>query len=319
MYEARIERDSITQYGERLTTFVVTMPRLVLAEFNTHRQFSRSSASSRAIPVEKQLRRLEEDPFIPVHWGKNQKGMQADEELMPVTTGRARDIWQEARYNAISGAKALLELGVHKQITNRLLEPFMWHTVIVTATEWSNFFHLRDNKMAQPEIQKAAGMMSELYRASRPQLLSPRRWHLPFTVTDDFVPQPADEEGDKLRLSAEELIRASVGRAARVSYLTHDGKRDVQADIKLAESLLKNGHMAPWEHVARPMTDSERQLFARDGYIVPAHLPSGITDPDLPWKMTGAPTFFLGNFNGWVQARKLIHGEQDILAFERQS
>jgi thymidylate synthase ThyX len=308
MYEARIERDSITQYGERLTTFVVTFPRLVLAEFNTHRQFSRSSASSRAIPVEKQITRLTDDPFYPVHWGKNQKGMQAEEELTKGQIEEARVMWHNASISAVQDARSLLNLGVHKQITNRLLEPFMWHTVIVTATEWSNFFHLRDNKMAQPEIQKVAGMMSELYRASRPTLLAADRWHLPFQVEEDLGIQ--SETG--FRLSTEDLVKVSVGRAARVSYLTHDGKRDPRADITLADSLLKNGHMAPWEHVARPMTDGERRLFGKTKWF--AEPGSG---PKVAAWCGGETEYFLGNFNGWVQARKLIHGEQDILAFER--
>jgi thymidylate synthase ThyX len=314
-YEARIERDSITQYGERLTTFVVTFPRLVLAEFNTHRQFSRSSASSRAIPVEKQIARLKEDPFVPVYWGKSQKGMQADEELSPADTLRAKDAWDNDRDYAIAAAEHLLQIGVHKQITNRLLEPFMWHTVIVTATEWSNFFHLRDNKMAQPEIQKAAGMMSELYRASRPTLTNPDDWHLPF-----FKPEDTNWNHEP---TIEKLIKVSVGRCARVSYLTHDGKRDLEADVALADSLLKNGHMAPWEHVARPMSDYERRIFGRARVFASVKPSARIDDKPLsiftdvtPWEH-GEREYFLGNFNGWVQARKLIHGEADILAFER--
>src|ERR1043166_5301194 len=161
MYEARIERDSITQYGERLTTVVCTLPRIVLAELNTHRLFSRSSASSRAIPVQKQIERLRQDPFIPVYWGKNQKGMQADEELDYAQVAEALDVWSAARDQAVGSAEALMDIGVHKQITNRLLEPFMWHTVIITATEWSNFDHLRIHKDAQPEIRRAAEMRSE--------------------------------------------------------------------------------------------------------------------------------------------------------------
>ncbi len=301
-YEARIEKDSITQYGERLTTFVVTLPRLVLAELNTHKMISKSSASSRAIPSATQIKRLREDAFDPVYWGKNQKGMQADQELTPDERSDAIDVWHHMRETAIAGTERLMAIGVHKQIASRPLEAWMWHTVIVTGTEWSNFFHLRDNKMAQPEIQKAAGLMSELYRASRPLLLEPANWHTPFI-------QP--EDGD-LRLVVPDLVKVSVGRAARVSYLTHDGKRDHQADITLAESLLKNGHMAPWEHVARPMDAAERHLFGKTRWFPK----SGRSMMSPEWQ-GGETQYFLGNFNGWVQARKLIHGEQDILAFER--
>lgn len=302
-YEARIERDSITQYGERLTTFVVTLPRIVLAELNTHKMLSKSSASSRAIPVKTQIERLYDDLFEPVSWGKNQKGMQAEAELSPEEIGKARNIWNEAMYSAIKAAELMLDVGVHKQITNRLLEPFMWHTVIISGTEWSNFFHLRDHKMAQPEIQKAAAMMNELYRSSKPKLLDSDSWHLPFEPTDGSHEQA---------YTVEERVKMSVGRSARVSYNTHDGASDPMADKRLAESLLKNGHMAPWEHVARPMNSSERQLFERPR---PFSRPgSSLT---CPMWITGERQYFIGNLNGWVQARKLIHGEHDILAFER--
>ena len=302
MYEARIERDSVTEYGERLTTFVVTMPRIVLAELNTHRVLPKSSASSRAIPVEKQIARLRQDPFSPVSWGKNQKGMQAEEELSPEAKASAEIVWEKAREQAIASAEQLRDLGVHKQITNRLLEPFMWHTVIISGTEWSNFFHLRDNRMAQPELQKAAAMMNELYRASRPLLLQRGEWHLPFTGPEDFAVGPF--ETDPMR-----LVKISVGRCARVSYLTHDGKRDPEADVALADSLLKNGHMAPWEHAARPMGKEERMLFGRTRWF---------SSPTQAWE-AGEQEYFCGPFNGWVQARKLIYGERDILAFERSA
>lgn len=305
-YEARIERDSITQYGERLTTVVATFPRIVLAEANTHRMFSRSSASSRAIPVEKQIARLREDPFYPVYWGKNQKGMQADQELTPEEIAYVKGKWIDARDSAIDHASVLMDRGVHKQITNRLLEPFMWHTVIISSTEWGNFEHLRVNKHAQPEFKKSAEMVMDVIHGSIPKLVSPGAWHLPFT-----------DAADAANIEDAQLVQVSAGRSARVSYMTHDGKRDPKADVTLAMGLLQNGHMAPWEHPARPMSDREREIFGRDEYTMPANWPGGITDPYMQWKKTGKRTYFLGNFNGWVQARKLIHGEQDILAFER--
>ena len=314
MYEARIEKDSITQYGERLTTFVVTFPRIVLAEFNTHKMLSKSSASSRAIPVKTQIERLYNDVFEPVSWGKNQKGMQAEEDLGPEECKKARDIWNEAMYSAIKSAELLGDVGVHKQITNRLLEPFMWHTVIVTGTEWSNFFHLRANKMAQPEIQKAAVMMDELYRASRPKLLGEGEWHLPFESDEEAAYAKAGSGPYEL----DERIKISVGRSARVSFNNHDGTRDPIADIRLANTLLTNGHMAPWEHVARPMRDYERSLFGRRRVFADAkpRATASIFTESHPWTH-GEEQYFCGNFNGFIQARKLIHGEQDILAFER--
>lgn len=302
MYECRVERDSITEYGERLVTMVVTLPRIVLAELNTHKMLSKSSASSRAIPSAKMIERVRNDTFLPVHWGKNQKGMQAEQELTEEEIGAAEILWQEAADSAVKWASKLLERGVHKQITNRLLEPFMWHTVIISGTEWSNFFHLRDHKDAQPEIAKAARMMSEAYHASTPKLLNSAEWHLPFSSEEDL----------KDGYSTDRLVKISVGRSARVSYLNHDGKRDPEDDVKLAERVLASGHMAPYEHVARPMTGEERSLFYKTQAFARPQGAGGFAD--VFW-VNGNPQRFCGNFNGWVQARKMIHGEWDVKAF----
>lgn len=323
MYEARIERDSITTYGERLTTFVVTLPRIVLAELNTHKMISKSSASSRAIPVNKQIARVIEDPFEPVHWGKNQSGMQAEEELAGDELARARSLWGQAREAYVFWARELLDANVHKQITNRLIEAFMWHTVIVSATDWSNFFNLRDHKKAQPEIAKAAGMMNELYRASRPRLFSdPNQWALPFVDLDgrdSDMPDWKDGEfapGQSRRM--ESAVRCSVGRCARVSYLNHDGVRAYEDDFRLAGTCAVSGHMAPYEHVARPMTATERDRFSQYE-SVPDPSVTTFTKIGSRWTASGRTTHYLGNFNGWVQARKLIFMEHDALSIERET
>lgn len=305
-YHAEIIADSINMRDERLTTFEVTMPRIVLAEFNTHRMFSRNSASSRAIPVEKQLTRVLDDPFVPVYWGTNQSGMQAAAELSDDETIQAKEIWLRARDQAVLGAVALiggltrlrdgslqeriaalqaesvhmnqaLTTPLHKQIANRLLEPFMWHTVIVTATDWSNFFALRANPMAQPEIQHAAYMMRDRYTEHTPLPLTEEQWHLPL-VQPDETGQPTNA-----------LKKIAVGRCARVSYLTHDtGKRDTEKDIQLHDSLLSSGHMSPFEHIARPMTPEEAQQST-----------------------------YSGNFRGWHQYRKDIAHEDDYSLIEQ--
>jgi thymidylate synthase ThyX len=292
-HAAKILADSVSPDGVRLTTFEITFPRIVLAEFNTHRVFSRNSASSRAIPVEKMIRMVEEHPYVPTHWGKNQKGMQAEWEVSPREVECATERWLLASEDAIKRAWELLDLGIHKQITNRLLEPFMWHTVIVTATEWSNFFHLRDNTAAHPEIAKIARMMRELYEAADPaaeqasdgpNLVTYEDWHLPLV-----------EPGEAFDLQVSGKIdpkKVSVGRCARVSYLTHDGKRDPEEDVKLCDRLLASGHMSPFEHVARPATDED---------VGPPYA-------DNPRYL------FRGNFRGWVQYRKEIPHEDDILA-----
>lgn len=240
MISAKVICDSISPMGVRLITLEVVMPRIILAEFNTHRVFSRNSASSRAIPVEKMIERVQNDPFIPLYWGKNQRGMQANEELPAQTQEQARLMWLAARHEAIQFATMLSEFGVHKQITNRLLEPFLWHTVIVTATEWSNFFAQRCHPDAQPEMRLTAEAMRDAMDASTPKPIDYGQWHLPYM------------SGAEACMEIGRAKMVSVARCARVSYLQHDGTRSVEKDIDLFEKLTQGGHWSPFEHVARP-------------------------------------------------------------------
>lgn len=301
---AKILSDSISPTGHRLTSFLCVFPRIILSELNTHRALSRNSASSRAIPVEKMISRVNEDPYVPTHWGKNQKGMQAEQDVDKTTAGICEGVWRETRNVAMAYAQDLLNRGIHKQITNRLLEPFMWHTALITATEWSNFFNLRDNKDAHPDFRDLAHAMRELYENNEPKELTGSDWHMPLLHDEDFE-QAILADPEHPTLVQERLCKISIGRCARVSYLTHDGKRDPQADVDLCERLLASGHMSPFEHVARPMTADELNLFSQrkrhwDG--------RQFTDVHGEW------THFLGNFNGWVQYRKLIANEEDVLA-----
>lgn len=302
-FEAKALADSVSPAGHRLTTLEATFPRFVLAEFNTHRVFSRNSASSRAIPVAKQLRRVLDDPYVPIEFGSNKPGMQAG----PPLTGPRRDAaeaeWLRARDDAVRhvlgliatpenaasfddlhGCLAAVEpslreppaewLNVHKQVANRLLEPFMWHTVIVSSTTWENFFNLRCHADAQPEIRLVATKMRDAVERSVPTRLEPGEWHLPLIGEAD-----REEAG-----SQDEMAKISIGRCARVSYLTHAGTRDLSADAALYDRLLESGHMSPMEHVARPMTAEELQR--------------------AEWS---------GNFQGWIAHRKLISGESNPL------
>jgi hypothetical protein len=242
-YSVKILADSKAPSGHRLTTFEVTFPRLVLAEFNTHRMLSRNSASSRAIPVEKMREKVRINPLMPVYWGRNQKGMQAAEELVGWRLRIARFAWLLLSRVSLLVAWLFSKLDVHKQIANRLLEPWLWQTVIVSATEYENFFALRCHPDAQPEIRRIAEMMRDLYRSSTPKPLAVGEWHLP--LVDDY---------DRLRLdgfSLQDIIKICVGRCTRVSYLTHHGVRDPKADIELCGKLLVSGHMSPFEHAAR--------------------------------------------------------------------
>lgn len=326
-HAAKVLADSISSAGHRLTTLEVTFPRIVLAEFNTHRMFSRNSASSRAIPIEKMIRMVNEHPYIPTHWGKNQKGMQANEELSGAEQERARDRWLIARDHAVMNALALLEIGVHKQITNRGLETYMWHTVIVSGTEWSNWDHLRRHGDAHPEIKLAADLMFEARAASVPKELTSADWHLPLIFDEDY-----EQTIFVAPAQIEKLKKISVARSARVSYLTHDGKRDLAIDVDMAETKL-GMHMSPWEHVARPMSESERQRYlTRWGifengrrvpmleYEDPPGAVSPVGEPVLVGSMIDGErivreehTHFCGNFQGFIQYRKLLPYEHDVL------
>lgn len=244
-YAARVLLDSLSPAGIRLTTLEVTFPRFVLAEFNTHRVFSRNSASSRAIPTSKLLERVENDPVLPLEWGRNQKGMSASDVLGEEEEAQARGIWLDARDAAVLRARRLMELNVHKQELNRVLEPFLWHTVIVTATEWENFFALRCSAAAQPEIRAAALAMRAAIDASRPGAVAAGAWHLPLV------------QADERNLDIETQKKISAARCARVSYLTHDGSRAIEKDIALHDRLKGERHLSPFEHVATPADDAE--------------------------------------------------------------
>lgn len=308
-HAAKILADSISPDGVRLTTLEVVMPRIVLAEFNTHRMLSRNSASSRAIPVKKMIERVLTNPYIPSSWGKNQKGMQAGEDMVGRDAEIAATHWRMAMENAVHSAQDMLDIGIHKQLTNRLLEPFMWHTVIVTATEWDNFFHLRRHPMAHPDIRIVADKMYEVMEASEPQKLDYDDWHIPLVQPDELA---------FLGGSAEDAwaywTKVSVGRCARVSYLTHDGTRDPQADIELHDRLLSAGHMSPFEHVARPARHSDGGLVVADD--VRADWEDSDTGHDVKAvvRLPAPKDRWFGNFRGWVQYRKTIAGEADILA-----
>jgi thymidylate synthase ThyX len=249
------------------------------------------------------LKRVEENPYIPSEWGANQKGMQAGEEVEEDAADEAVQVWLMARDEAVSRAEELLSVGIHKQLTNRLLEPFMWHTVIVTATEWDNFFHLRCHPHAHPDIRIVAEKMRAAMTESEPSKLDYGEWHLPLVDDLPEILRYVTHDGTV-------PAKISVGRCARVSYLTHDGKRDPEADIGLHDSLLENGHMSPFEHVARPASKEDTGIALQKQWA--SNFVYG-PDGDDPHPETPPADQWHGNFRGWVQYRKTIAGEHDIL------
>jgi thymidylate synthase ThyX len=245
---AKVVADSISYQGDvRLTTVEVEFHRFILAEWNTHRAFSRNSASSRAIPTNKLLSRVLFDPAIPVKFNKNQPGMQGGDELSQEDRDKAVYAILKARDAAVECSRTLAELGVHKQVTNRYIEPYMWHKIICTATDWENFFRQRISELAQPEINAAAEAVYEALSGSTPEVLRVGQWHLPYITKED---------ADKFSLDA--LKKISAARCARVSYLTHDGVHDPMKDLELYERLAtaEPPHASPLEHVATPSSVS---------------------------------------------------------------
>lgn len=235
---ATVIADSIAG-GQRLTTLQLRFPRLILAQFNTHRAFSRNARSSRATPVKVMLEEVRTDPVIPV-FKANKRGMQGGEMLTGVRHDMAVEKWLDARDTAVHAARQLLELNVHKEAANRLLEPFSWADVLVTATDWQNFFDLRIHSDAQDEIHQLAVAMRDAMEGSEPKCNS---FHLPYITEDDCAPRT---EGDWY-----DWMMVSVARCARVSYRPFDGSSaDDAKDMLLAEKLLDAGHMSPFEHPA---------------------------------------------------------------------
>jgi thymidylate synthase ThyX len=233
MITARVILDSRSPEGARLTTMELRYPRFIHGEFLTHRQFARNSASSRAIPFAKFAGEVASYSVIPLKWGAEKPGMQAGDEIEDPTT--ATSVWLEARNAAVSYATNLHDLGVHKSICNRLLEPFQWMVTLVTATEWDNFFAQRCHPDAEIHMRTLAEAMRDALANSGPVL---RQVHTPYAEME--------EAGDRKRLS--------VARCARVSYLSHDGTRDLQKDFDLHDRLRASLHPSPFEHVATAAT-----------------------------------------------------------------
>lgn len=318
-FSVKVLADSVAPGGERLTTVQATFPRFILAELNTHRLLSRNSASSRAIPTAKLLEQVRSNPVMPVYWGKNQSGMQAAERLTGSSQYKAEMVWVFARDSMLDAAHSLNSLGVHKQIANRVIEPWMWHTAIISGTECENFFAQRDTwpdpeqppGPAQPEFAVLARLIREAMEESTPKQLKAGEWHLPLVETEDessplFIDTFQMVKDDGLPCDIEVVLCAiSAARCARVSYLTHDGRRDLRADLDLHDRLVSMKHWSPLEHVAQampkwiPWTPDQIAVLERD-----------IGDRAVEWILKGQESDrWSGNFRGWVQYRKLFAGE----------
>lgn len=268
---AKVIADSISLDGHRLTTIEVTLHRFVLAELNTHRVFSRNSASSRAIPVSKMLANYEDTPALPIYWVAEKSGMSGGDVLEGDDLQAAHDLFGDIHNMTSSMINAYIErcerqgfTKLHKSLINRLMEPMLWHTVIITSTEWENFFAQRCHPDAQPEMRYAAECIRIAYESSTP--VSNDGWHLPYI---------SEEEKESYAPSV--LCEVSAARCARVSYLTHDGVRDINKDFELYNKLSTANppHWSPMEHVAY----------------------------SAKWDLQQTPK---RNFKGWIQMRQFM-------------
>lgn len=294
---AKIIADSESEEGIRMTTMEIEYPRFILAELNTHRMLSKNSASSRAIPVAAMHDQIRQNPAQPVSWGVNKPGMKASEMLDTEDTIEALMLWKQACESALDCAQQLSKLNVHKQVTNRVTEPWMIMKTVISGTEWKNFFYLRDHPDAQPEIQELARKMKSAMDASVPEYLAANEWHLPYVkcVRNRWgTLEYFDANGEQLTLVDARVVSASC--CAQVSYRKNDDS--LEKAWRVFKQLIESvpAHASPIEHQATPM-----YVFV-DEYS-PETWQHGVTH------VTRNGDLWSGNLRGWVQFRKTISTE----------
>ena len=294
MISAKIVAHSITPAGKEIITWELEYPRFIHAEFMTHRVFSRNAASSRAIPVAAVIEQVRNNPAMPIHWGKNQPGMQAQEELNPILRKSAEYLWRKGAYLAAGIAEALVKLGLHKQATNRILEPFQLIKVVMTTTEDDNWFWLRNHEDAQPEIKELARLMLEAKEKSLPICLKPGDWHVPYYDDGSWLGSAYEEN------TLEEALAISSSCCAQVSYRKLDDSLEKAQMVysRLVES--EPVHASPFEHQATPMENSNGRWGMCCDDIPDGYWQEGVTHMDKEYN------FWSGNFCGWIQHRQLI-------------
>lgn len=289
---ATIIADSVSSVnGQRITTFELQYPRFIHSELMTHRLFSRNAMSSRAVPITKLVDQVSDDPALPIHWGKNQSGMQAKEELQGVLLEGVKYLWHQAAENMSNFAYLMDSAGLHKQIANRILEPFQLMKTVLTATEFDNFFWLRCHEDAQPEIKDLADKMFAAIKESSIVTLEPGDWHTPYFGDGYWL--------NKCGIPLEDALAISSSCCAQVSYRLLDDS--IEKAHKVYQRLVESTpvHASPFEHQAKPI---ETQFFCFD-----------CQDPDSGWEdgvthLDKYGNFWSGNFKSWIQYRQLIDG-----------
>lgn len=291
---AQIIADSINVNTNRITTIKITYPRFVHAEMMTHRALSKNGQSSRAVPIETTIENIEGNPAVPIHWGKNRSGMQADQEhnedvIIGDVSMNRESAWIGSMDKAIVYARAMSDAGYHKQIVNRILEPYSMMTLIITATEYDNFFWLRRHEDAQPEIRELADCVYDAMNASEPVHLEPGEYHLPYI--DKETQWECIEYANEHQLDSTDVqLKVSASCCAQVSYRRLD--RSVLKAMRIYDRLVaaEPMHASPFEHQARPI-----DLNAIDEESYWTHI-----DRD--------GNYWSGNLKGWIQHRHELPG-----------
>lgn len=288
--KAEIIADSTDQKGVRIITFELTYPRFIHSELMTHRVFSRNSASSRAIPIQAMLDTVTKDTAAPIHWGRNQPGMQAKEELQQPEKIRVQSLWQASMQSAVYYSEAMHMAGCHKQIANRITEPYQHMKVVVTSTEWNNWYWLRYHPDAQPEIMELAKQMKLAEDHSKTEHLNFGEWHIPYVDTfrgPDDVRKYFDEVGNEITAAQALMISASC--CAQVSYRKNDNSLEKAESIYYKLITTEPAHASPTEH----------QALCTDAHWTDKW-PDGYTHMDRDRRL------WSNNFRSWVQHRALI-------------
>ena len=296
--------DSISPDGVRLTTFVLEYPRYIHAEVMTHRVFSRNAQSSRAIPVN---RSLEQTILSPIVWGENKSGMSSEKELSVNDQKMCAYYWHAAARTCQDFAERLAKVGLHKQWSNRMLEWFSPIKVVVTATEWDNFFWLRDDPdVAQPEIVDLARQMKDRMDNSTPQLLQPGQWHLPYVnsvvsnggMGQNIMVYYVRSEGAADIVDLETAKKVSAGCCAAVSYRNNP---TIEKCLEIWDKLFSGPkpHLSPVEHQATPML-LPNQYSEISNLQSPKTWQIGITHSDRGGNL------WSGNLRGFIQLRQTL-------------
>jgi len=257
MQSAHVVLASRNPDGQEIVTYQLRYWRAIHSELMTHRVFSRNASSSRAIPVMKTIAQVWHDPAGPIHWGTNKPGMQAGDELSGWRLATAKFLWKFFGRVACCMAWTFAKIGLHKQVANRVLEPWQYISVVLTATEFDNWRALRIHPKAMPEIHNLAVLMENARSKTEFQQLYWGEWHIPYIRSADGV------------CTLAQMLKISVARCARTSYNNHDGSKNTyDENAKLHDDLITSrpAHASPAEHQAMAVPGAHANLRGFQSY-----------------------------------------------------